>query len=103
MIRGATRKQPWSDAMSDGCTGIDGLLLLSGGERPPEFKAACLQHDKDYYERVKSRLQADRDFYDAMFTAALDVKDPARQLNLLRRAKLRYNVVRLVGGLFWYT
>ena len=103
MIRGSARKRTWDDSLSDGCSGIDGLLILTGGERPPELRAACIQHDRDYYERVKSRRQADQDFLKAMTSAANSVADAARRQNLLRRARLRYAVVRAVGWWWWIT
>jgi len=90
--------------MSDGCTGIDALLFLTRGERPPEFVQACLQHDRDYYERIKTREQADWDFYAAMVIAAEKVVDPTRRANLLKRAKLRYWFARsFLGWLWWVT
>ena len=90
--------------MSDGCTGIDALLFLMRSERPPEFVKSCLQHDRDYHEKIKSREQADWDFYVAMVIAAERVADPKRRDNLMRRAKLRYWVARsLAGWIFWVT
>lgn len=96
MLLGAAplRREPWRDEMSDGCTLVDD---------PPQFRAACLRHDRDYHERIKPRWQADWQFYQAMVIAAEAAPDPARRDLLMRKAKTRYAAVRALGWLLYYT
>ncbi len=80
--------------MSDGCTLVDD---------PPEFRDACLGHDRDYYERKVPRWVADWTFYAAMIVAAERVKNVARRALLLAKAKTRYFAVKWLGWLLYYT
>ena len=96
-------KPPWRDSMFDGATFIGPLMRATGGDEPPEFYWSNYFHDKGYYEKIRPRSEVDWDFYASMITAAEACPDPKRRSALLRKAKLRYAVVRKVGWLWWHT
>lgn len=98
-------REPWRDDMFDGATFIGPLSALAGADDPPEWNGKGgpnYFHDKAYHERAMTRKQADDKWYELMNLAAEALPEP-RRTKLLKLARDRYRVVRLVGWIWWMT